>query len=297
LERSEESCKSGDGSRKKIHVNGHVNIGLLISNAELQTTNYKLQTATMEVHHHPNVEKKNFKEYFLEFLMIFLAVTMGFIAENVREGISESRIQKEYVKSFVDDLKEDVLEFDKIIPFEQTSINGIDTMLNTLNNAPYSDSSMRLLYYLFRKYTMAITPMEYTLRTITQLKYSGGLRLITDKKASDSIIAYNKTVDGITQILDYTTHDFMIPSVKVGNNIFKPEFLLPYDGWTVINLLHSGKKTSLQPGNEIRIPEYTNLIYEVKQIRQNYLGQLKWHEERAKDMIAFFQKEYRLENE
>ena len=32
----------------------------------------------MEVHHHPNVEKKNFKEYFLEFLMIFLAVTLGF---------------------------------------------------------------------------------------------------------------------------------------------------------------------------------------------------------------------------
>jgi len=31
----------------------------------------------MEVHHHPHVEKKNFKEYFLEFLMIFLAVTMG----------------------------------------------------------------------------------------------------------------------------------------------------------------------------------------------------------------------------
>ncbi len=25
----------------------------------------------MEVHHHPKVEKKNFKEYFLEFVMIF----------------------------------------------------------------------------------------------------------------------------------------------------------------------------------------------------------------------------------
>ncbi|KAA9041153.1 histidine kinase [Ginsengibacter hankyongi] len=30
----------------------------------------------MEVHHHPHVEKKGFKEYFLEFLMIFLAVTI-----------------------------------------------------------------------------------------------------------------------------------------------------------------------------------------------------------------------------
>jgi len=27
----------------------------------------------MEVHHHPTVEKKKFKEYFFEFIMIFLA--------------------------------------------------------------------------------------------------------------------------------------------------------------------------------------------------------------------------------
>ncbi|HMH33709.1 MAG TPA: hypothetical protein VK543_11805 [Puia sp.] len=44
-----------------------------ISRSETKPTN-------MEVHHHPNVEKKYFKEYFLEFIMIFLAVTMGFFA-------------------------------------------------------------------------------------------------------------------------------------------------------------------------------------------------------------------------
>ena len=53
----------------------------------------------MEVHHHPNVEKKRFKEYFLEFLMIFLAVTMGFFAETIREGISENSKSKELAES------------------------------------------------------------------------------------------------------------------------------------------------------------------------------------------------------
>src|SRR5436190_5200351 len=53
----------------------------------------------MEVHHHPHVEKKNFKEYFFEFLMIFLAVTMGFFAENIREGISENSKAKELAES------------------------------------------------------------------------------------------------------------------------------------------------------------------------------------------------------
>ena len=39
----------------------------------------------MEVHHHPDVEKKGIKEYILEGIMIFIAVTMGFFAESIRE--------------------------------------------------------------------------------------------------------------------------------------------------------------------------------------------------------------------
>lgn len=45
----------------------------------------------MEVHHHPEVEKKGLKEYVFEGLMIFLAVMTGFVAENVRENISEHK--------------------------------------------------------------------------------------------------------------------------------------------------------------------------------------------------------------
>ena len=53
----------------------------------------------MEVHHHPHVEKKGFKEYFLEFLMIFLAVTLGFFAETLREKISENTQAKKFAKN------------------------------------------------------------------------------------------------------------------------------------------------------------------------------------------------------
>ena len=53
----------------------------------------------MEVHHHPHVEKKSFKEYFLEFLMILLAVTMGFIAENIREHYTEKIMQENILKA------------------------------------------------------------------------------------------------------------------------------------------------------------------------------------------------------
>ena len=51
----------------------------------------------MEVHHHSQVEKKNFKEYFLEFLMIFLAVTLGFFAENLREYFSDRQKENQFM--------------------------------------------------------------------------------------------------------------------------------------------------------------------------------------------------------
>ena len=61
---------------------------------ELQTENRPLPIETMEVHHHPEVEKKGFKEYLLEGLMIFLAVTMGFFAESLREHIGDNNREK-----------------------------------------------------------------------------------------------------------------------------------------------------------------------------------------------------------
>jgi hypothetical protein len=62
---------------------------------------------TMEVHHHPEVEKKGFKEYILEGLMIFLAVTMGFFAESLREHINERNNANDLAHSFYLELKRD----------------------------------------------------------------------------------------------------------------------------------------------------------------------------------------------
>ncbi len=145
----------------------------------------------MEVHHHPNVEKKSFKEYLLEGLMIFLAVTLGFFAESLREHLSDKRIEREYIVSFVEDLKQDTAMFSQIIPLAENNIKGVDTLLNTLLATPYTDSSIRLIYYLKERYADRIHGMSYTTRTITQLKNAGGLRLITDKRSSDSINIYN----------------------------------------------------------------------------------------------------------
>src|SRR5437764_8657377 len=91
-DRKSESQQDGKlESQEEVHSN--IMHELTISPVKTNQTSEipKSEIETMEVHHHPHVEKKNFKEYFLEFLMIFLAVTMGFVAENLREHFTESK--------------------------------------------------------------------------------------------------------------------------------------------------------------------------------------------------------------
>src|SRR5262252_909744 len=88
-----------DESQVVNRETSNVNEEIKISKSEIN----KSETA-MEVHHHPHVEKKRFKEYFLEFLMIFLAVTLGFFAENIREHFAEKKTTREYLESLETEL-------------------------------------------------------------------------------------------------------------------------------------------------------------------------------------------------
>jgi hypothetical protein len=65
------------------------------------------ESEDMEVHHHPEVEKKGLRDYLLEGLMIFIAVTLGFFAETIRENITERERAKVYAESMLKDLEAD----------------------------------------------------------------------------------------------------------------------------------------------------------------------------------------------
>src|ERR1700761_7620869 len=86
----------------------------------------------MEVHHHPEVEKKGVKEYLLEGLMIFLAVLMGFIAENIREGITEKKRAAEFAKSYYSDIKKDTALLHQVMKFNVHKMAAIDSAVEAL---------------------------------------------------------------------------------------------------------------------------------------------------------------------
>jgi hypothetical protein len=146
----------------------------------------------MEVHHHPNVEKKTFKEYFLEFLMIFLAVAMGFFAENIRENVSDSRKVHQYSKSMIRDIKSDADECDSDLLWMGRQVHVYDTMLSLLDA---DKPSLNKLYYFVVK-TFQYFGYKGTYLTIDQLKSTGGLRLFENDQAADSMNFYYENSRG-----------------------------------------------------------------------------------------------------
>ncbi len=147
----------------------------------------------MEVHHHPHVEKKGFKEYFFEFLMIFLAVTLGFIAENLRESQVQKDTAGKYVESFYEDLKTDTSRMKDFIDFDDAKLAALNNVNNCFDTVSKNFQSTSCLLELM-KISAFNRVFKMTDRTLNQLSNAGGFKFLK-KEDADSILAYENSFD------------------------------------------------------------------------------------------------------
>ncbi len=243
----------------------------------------------MEVHHHPTIEKKNFKEYFLEFLMIFLAVTLGFFAENVREDISDNGKEKQYVNSLYDDMRQDSIRINATLGFASRQIQKIDSLIYIINQRLPDSNEINTAYFCARIATRLFY-FEETDRTIQQLNNTGNFRLIKNIALADSIIEYEKNLAGykdnhptevqerqslypfIASIFDANVFQIMVDST---NRIQRISGLHTLDisdkklNNRFIYYLHQVKSTMLaEKLNLLKILHQTSVIRNI--IRENY---------------------------
>jgi len=182
----------------------------------------KSDIQNMEVHHHPHVEKKNFKEYFLEFLMIFLAVTMGFIAENIRELHAENERASELAKSFYEELKSDSATMKMAIENRDRR----DIALNYLKSY-YSDSSIAScsktfainFFYVYETFNVSV--FEPNDAILQELKNSGSLRYFKSlelQKLTDNLSVRINYVRARNQIEWTYYNEHLIPFLQSHND-------------------------------------------------------------------------------
>lgn len=148
-----------------------------------------MDTNAHHLHHAPG---KKIGHYFFEFLMLFLAVFCGFIAENWREQLRDHQREREFMHSIVEDLKSDTLQSAIVIGQLRGKSRGVDSVLKELLSPKTLENSNEV----YRLWTQNLDLKAFVSndRTIQQLKNSGELRLIRNKRVSNRIMEYDQTV-------------------------------------------------------------------------------------------------------
>jgi hypothetical protein len=151
--------------------------------------------------------KKKFKDYFFDFFMLFLAVTLGFFVNNLSENRSDRQREKQYMISLVNDLIADTTQIGEVHSSIKNQISGIDSLLLVIEN-PGKEDFKSNFYYFAVKYLNSATFFSGSDRTISQLKSSGGLRLIQKITVSDSIVNYYSSVENVKYNTEFCLKEF-----------------------------------------------------------------------------------------
>ena len=258
----------------------------------------------MEVHSHTHTERKKFTHYLWEFLMLFLAVFCGFLAENFREHQVEHQREKQYMITMVEDLRSDTSILAYVVAYWDSINNSIDSVSDAIQfptnrtdfAKAYRHLSKALNYYGFR----------YNDRTITQLKNSGGFRLIRQRDVANKIILYDQlNQNAMPNIAEEHTTLYM-QTLALRNKVFVQEitneiykrYLYNPPSPAVNNWIDSMVQVHKIP---LPAETYNTLMFEFKNsllaLRKDFTN-MKWGYDHEKEhmigLIAILQDKYHL---
>jgi hypothetical protein len=236
------------------------------------------ETNNMEVHHHAHNpaephHKKTRKAYFWEFLMLFLAVFCGSIAEYQLEHKIERERGKQYVLSMIEDLVSDSVKINKSLEFCRKQQAGIDSLSFLLNNTTFSDTDIIKAYQLMFNNTVNISLVNFSKRTISQLKNSGGMRLIPNKKSADEITKYSEMVEEVEFQGNYFIDKALGEVVRLNKRIFFFKYLHEFRSNDLESLMKSSHIRLANDDRNLMI-EYNNHLIMSSGVLKNYIHKL-----------------------
>jgi hypothetical protein len=112
------------------------------------------------------------------------------MAENIREHQIEQNREKQYIVSFVADLESDIVNILEGMPRKDARIKAIDTLFQYFNENPNVTSVPAIIVKKMKRAAYDRSYVRNT-TTINQLKNSGNLRLIQNRRVVDSIASYD----------------------------------------------------------------------------------------------------------
>jgi hypothetical protein len=248
----------------------------------------------MEVHHHPEVEKKSFKEYLLEGLMIFLAVTMGFIAENIREHFVETKKEKEYIVSMLKELRSDSAQLAEVLK-DSVRIKKIDSLSTLLLSHSDSQQTIKSVYLLAGSICQYVS-MEFSRNTLTQLKNGGNMRLIKNPDIVDSLNKLDNIITSLyTQLEGY--QKFTNDNIRELYSILDYSFFVKNGKHLEFSEVLNNSICTYLTNDKKKLIEFGGKIGFQGGVLMNYFELLKNYSYYSNNLMSLLQKEYHLKKE
>ncbi len=248
----------------------------------------------MEVHHHSHTSRKKWTHYFWEFLMLFLAVFCGFLAEYQLEHKIEKDREKQYMQSMVRDLVADTASFNENLPFKLERIAAIDSLFDYFSVHRDEKTIPGYVHNLLRRATWDRN-YNRNKSTISQLKNSGGMRLVRKQKVADAIMNYDfewERADKNYNDAQGLNGELMNEYIRKTLNDYK---LLPY--YKANNT--GGARLPEDPTitvaiNTTYLMEILNHLHKVKASTKNQMDFYQGINKMAENLITQIKKEYHL---
>ena len=245
----------------------------------------------MEVHHHAHTSRKRWTHYFWEFLMLFLAVFAGFMAENQREHYVEHLREKQFIRSLVNDIQADTARLQAIINGRTARESKLDSLALLLNSDKATSLTNNIYFLTVTIPRIAYLQFSPSDGTMQQLK-AGGLRLIRNQPALDSITKYDAAIKSLTRLDDQeqaiiNIQREMAPSIFDGLELTK---FSDADN----NPIRIDHHPALLPGYQNSLNEFNYRIASIKNVNKGYRRESKRLLAQAVNLLHTLKKEYRL---
>lgn len=250
----------------------------------------------MEVHHpHPKLHGfKNWRVYVWEFLMLFLAVFCGFLAEFQLELSIERHREKEFIKSMIADAETDTSRFQRAINLNIIRILKLDTLARKCfeyNKSIKNDQEIFKSFIECSRHPYFVSPAE---RTLSQLKNSGGMRLIKKENASNAIALYDEFSKKLLNQQSYY-EQYLNKLLEQSMDIFNYRYFSkdPLEFSLIVDQDFKSN-AKLLTGDKDKIFQFANRLILHKAILIFYVKRLKEGNRHAGRLIHELKKEYNL---
>lgn len=222
--------------------------------------------------------------------MLFLAVFCGFLAEYKLEQTIERHREKEFILSMIEDAATDTANIHFAIAQNTERIKYADSLAMTTLSYKGTQVENSRIYSAARK-TIYYPELVYpTDRTLFQLKNSGGMRLIQNKRSVESIIAYDNSGKNVMNQQVYYEH-YLTALTAASNRLMDFSVLLNYKQPTAI--YESKNARIVNPAPE-KLLEMGNMSMMFQGVMMQYVVRLQEMEKKAIGLMNTLKKEYHI---